>query len=64
MKRFVLLTCLLALSGCETCREQPGACAVAASIAVTCVALSSSHHRDRAHDVFVVPPNCANGSCQ
>lgn len=54
----------MALTGCETCQEHPGACAVATGIAASCIALSADHGSNRAHDVATPSVVCANGSCK
>lgn len=65
MKLILLFTVLMMMSGCEVCKEHPGACAVAWSVATTCVALSvPNHHSERVHDIKVTPTSCANGACK
>lgn len=54
---------LLALTGCETCREHPMACAAVVATAGTCIALSG-HSSSRGHDVATPSVVCANGSCR
>lgn len=59
-----LILALLAVSGCQTCREHRAICtAVAVGIAAGSLAASDSH-RTQAHDVGVQPVTCNQSNCK
>jgi hypothetical protein len=67
MNRLILALALLALlSGCSICERHATACAVAAGVAGTCLALSlgSGHSLGARHDIGLQPVNCTGASCR
>ena len=67
MKSIIVGVLVVALSGCAVCREHPGACAVATSVAVTSLALCMGKNKGSGgndHDVVIRPPSCPGVSCQ
>jgi len=63
--KLTLALALLALAGCQTCREHPRACAVAAAVGTASLALTLDGDRSRAaHDVQTPTVVCSGGSCR
>jgi hypothetical protein len=55
---------LLLLAGCSTCRDHGTACAIAAGVAASCIALSLDHNSSRTHDVATPAVVCDGGACR
>lgn len=69
LARLIFALLIVLVSGCETCKRHPTACAVGAGLLVTALVLSCSEGKgsstpQTSHDVFVPKVNCTAGSCQ
>lgn len=67
MKRLTLILAILALTGCETCKQHPLACTVIVTSATLCagaVLANDITHFTRPYNVTTQPVSCQNGSCK
>lgn len=64
MKYGILILLAFGLTGCEVCERHRGACAIAAGVAVTSLALCMSGNKREESKVVIITPNCANGACK
>lgn len=69
MKTLTLVLAVLALTGCETCKQYPTACAAVTLVAVGSIAMAANHGHNRTtgadgRDYTIQPVNCTNGSCK
>lgn len=64
MIRIVLALALLALAGCQTCREHPVVCAAGLTIAATSIALSARHGSEATRDAHIPNLDCTQVSCK
>jgi hypothetical protein len=57
-----LILALLALTGCQTCREHPATCAIVTGLVASAIYISAqgTDHPPSAHDIQTPQVNCVN----